>query len=147
MIHLNRGNRQIFLNCYLLMEKEFEIRWWQKVDEEGVVDGEGGYFTSSHKKYHKRNGLGILRWMQGRQVERERAEKEGRKKSPFNKYEVKIIKTLYSYQTALTTGKVAKYAGFAYNTTKKYLRRLVEKGYVKSVHHGNAVWWWLREVE
>ena len=117
------------------------------MDEEGVVDGEGGYFTSSHKKYQKRNGLGIRRRMQDRQVERERAEKEGRKKSPFNKYEGKIINTLYQHQTALTTGKVAKYAGFAYNTTKKYLRRLAKKGYVKSMHHGNAVYWWLREVE
>ena len=147
MIHLKRRNKQLFLNRYLLMEKGYEIRWWQKVDEEGVVDGEGGYFTSSHKKYQKSNGLGILRRMQDRQAERERAEKEGRKKSPFNRYEVKIINTLYSFQTPLTTGKVAKYVGFAFNTTKKYLRRLAEKEYVKSTHYGNAVWWWLREVE
>lgn len=145
MIYLKKRNKRVFLNRYLLMEKGHEIRWEQEVDKEGVVDEEGDFISTF--KYHKRNGLGIRRWMHDRQVNRDRAEKEGRKKSPFNKYELKIIKTLYSHQTPLTTGKVTKYARFAYNTTKKYLRRLAEKGYVKSVHHSNAVWWWLREVE
>ena len=79
--------------------------------------------------------------MRDRQIERER----NGKKSPFNKYETKIINTLYNHQTPLTTGKITKYAGFSYNTVKKYLQRLLEKDYVKSVHHGNAVYWWLKE--
>lgn len=145
MIHLDKANGQILLNRYLMMVEGHEIRWVQEVDKEEVVVKEGDFISTF--KYQKSNGEGILRRMQGRQVERERAEKEGRRKSPFNKYEIKIINTLYSFQTPLTTGKVAKYAGFAYNTTKKYLQRLAEKGYVKHKHYGNAVWWWLREVD
>ena len=127
------------------MEEGFEVRWVQQVNKKGEVGGLG-YFQLS-LKYQKRNGLGIRRRMQNRQVEREQAKKEGREKSLFNKYEVKIINTLYSFQTPLTTGKVAKYADFSYNTVRKYLRRLAEKEYVKSTHHGNAVYWWLREAE
>jgi len=125
------------------MDDGFVVRWWQEVDEEGTVDEDGGYFTSSKKKYQKKNGMGILRRMRDRQVERER---RGRK-TPFNKYEGKMINTLYQHQTPLTTGKVAKYAGHSCNTTKKYLRRLAEKRYVKFTHYGNAVYWWLREVD
>lgn len=76
------------------MEGGHEIRWVQEVDKEGVVVEEGDFISTF--KYHTRNGLGIRRRMQNRQVERQQAEKEGRKKSPFNKYESKIIKTLYS---------------------------------------------------
>lgn len=145
MIHIKRKNRQLFLNRYVMIEDGHEIRWVQEVDKEEVIVEEGDFISTF--KYQKRKGSGIRRRMQDRQVNQEQAKKEGRKKSPFNKYEAKIINTLYSFQTPLTTGKVAKYAGFAYNTVRKYLRRLAEKEYVKSTHHGNAVWWWLREVE
>ena len=93
------------------------------------------------QSYQKRSGAGILLRMRDRQVKL----KQRAKKPPFNKKEAKIINTLFQHQTPLTTGKVTKYAGFSYNTTKKYLRRLEEKGYVKSTHHGNAVYWWLKE--
>lgn len=93
------------------------------------------------QSYQKRSGAGILLRMRDRQVKLKQREK----KAPFNKYEIKIINTLYNYQTPLTTGKVTKYAGFSYNTVKKYLQRLLEKKYVKSAHHGNAVYWWLKE--
>ena len=93
------------------------------------------------QSYQKRSGAGILLRMRDRQVERVRRGK----KAHFNTFEIKIINTLYNYQTPLTTGKVTKYAGFSYNTVKKYLQRLLEKKYVKSTHHGNAVYWWLKE--
>ena len=64
---------------------------------------------------------------------------------PFNNIERRIINVLYRYQSALTTSKIAKYTGYSYNTVKKYLMSLNRQGYVRYTHHGNAIYWWLRE--
>ena len=63
----------------------------------------------------------------------------------FNNTEKRIIKVLYQHHKALSTSKIAKYAGYSYNTVKKYLMSLDRHGYVQYTHHGNAIYWWLRE--
>ena len=64
---------------------------------------------------------------------------------PFNNIEKRIIRVLYQHQTALSTSKIVKYTGYSYNTGKKYLMSLNRRGYVRYTHHGNAIYWWLRE--
>ncbi|HUV80582.1 MAG TPA: helix-turn-helix domain-containing protein [Candidatus Bathyarchaeia archaeon] len=66
-------------------------------------------------------------------------------KEEFNNTEKRILKVLYQHHKALSTSKVAKYTGYSYNTVKKYLISLHKRKYVRYMHHGNAIYWWLME--
>ena len=63
--------------------------------------------------------------------------------SKYNLYEERILRVLVKSRRKLTTSEVSKFSGISYNTTKKYLERLNNKGYIKKRNYGNRIYWWI----
>jgi len=53
------------------------------------------------------------------------------KKTYFNKNEKAILKVIYDSRRFMTIRDIAKKADLSWVTTRKYLKKLQEKGYVK----------------
>lgn len=59
-----------------------------------------------------------------------------KKKKHFSKNERLILRVLHSERAPLTIRKIAEKSGLSWTTTRKYLRILVQKGWVKERVNG-----------
>ncbi len=58
--------------------------------------------------------------------------------------EKRIINILYIAHKPLTTSNISERSEMAWQTAKKYLEKLHEKGAVDYGRYGKSVYWWLR---
>ena len=59
----------------------------------------------------------------------------------FSNYEKIIINTLYRCGRPLTTSEVAGYSNISRITATKYLKKLYNKGYLRTKAVGNSRYW------
>jgi Mn-dependent DtxR family transcriptional regulator len=64
-------------------------------------------------------------------------------KEQFTPEEKRIINVLYSANKPLTTLDISERSEMAWQTSKKYLTKLIQKGYVRHGKYGKSVYWWL----
>jgi len=64
--------------------------------------------------------------------------------TPFTPEEKRIINVLYSACKPLTTLDISERSEMAWQTAKKYLMQLYERGYVVQDEYGKSVYWWLK---
>jgi Mn-dependent DtxR family transcriptional regulator len=62
----------------------------------------------------------------------------------FTPEEKRIINVLYTAHKPLTTLDISDRSEMAWQTAKKYLKKLSELGYVKYGKFGKSVYWWLK---
>lgn len=62
----------------------------------------------------------------------------------FTPEEKRIINILYVAYKPLTTLAISDRSEMAWQTAKKYLTRLNQKGYVSRRKYGKSVYWWLK---
>ena len=62
----------------------------------------------------------------------------------FNPEEKRIINVLYIANKPLTTKNTSERSEMAWQTAKKYLGKLYDKGVVDRGRYGNSVYWWLK---
>jgi Mn-dependent DtxR family transcriptional regulator len=64
--------------------------------------------------------------------------------SEFTPEEKRIINVLYSAHKPLTTLDISDRSEMAWQTAKKYLKKLCDLGYVTNGKYGKSVYWWLK---
>ena len=64
-----------------------------------------------------------------------------RKRIRLNVYERGIIQILEDANRPLTTQEISDYGSMNWATAKKYLQKLLKKGFVSKEEEGNAFYW------
>ncbi|HIH25764.1 winged helix-turn-helix transcriptional regulator [Candidatus Woesearchaeota archaeon] len=59
----------------------------------------------------------------------------------LNPYERAILSVLLNSRRSLTTGEIAERSRISWNTAEKYLKYLMERGWVKRSQWGSRYYW------
>jgi len=62
----------------------------------------------------------------------------------LNPYERKIMKELYYAGKPLTTNEVAEKSDLSWQTAKKHLEQMRERGLLNHGKKGSAIYWWIK---
>jgi response regulator of citrate/malate metabolism len=62
----------------------------------------------------------------------------------FTASQKSILTILYNAQKPLTTNDIAKRAGIAWITAKKYLQEMLTNNVLRTGRKGKSIFWWIR---